>query len=178
MHSKYINNKCKSGKTINLSVSIRGWPIWVFLAIGGQYMMPIFFGRYIWPLSSRVIVYSRAQDGSSSSLIHSNNTAQNSSEAFCLCLLTDTNVSHRLANANWLTASRRRCWSADIMVSPVTAVIKSALSSQTLHYRKDKMKTTSSFSENGRFFSKIHSYKNPWAAFLFWNMQCSCFNEV
>ncbi len=42
------------------------------------------------------------------------------------------------------------------MVSTVTAVIKSALSSQTLHYSK----TTSSFSEDARLFSKIHSYKN------------------
>ncbi len=39
MHSKYINNKCKSGKTINLSVSIRGRPIGVFLAIDGQYII-------------------------------------------------------------------------------------------------------------------------------------------
>ncbi len=30
LHSKYIN-KCKSGKTINLSVSNRGWPKRVFL---------------------------------------------------------------------------------------------------------------------------------------------------
>ncbi len=66
----------------------------------------------------------------------------------------------------------------DIIISPVTAVIKSALRSQTLHYRKDEMKTTSSFSENGRFFSKIHSYKKRCAAFLFWSMQCSCFNKV
>ncbi len=39
LHSKYINNKCKSGKTINLSVSIRGRPIGVFLAIDGQYII-------------------------------------------------------------------------------------------------------------------------------------------
>ncbi len=52
LHSKYINNKCKSGKTINLSV--RGRPIWGFLATDGQYMMlyiwyTYFLGPYIWP---------------------------------------------------------------------------------------------------------------------------------
>ncbi len=56
--------------------------------------------------------------------------------AFCLCLLTDTSVSHRLANANSFSASRRRCWSRrNIEVSPVTAVIKKALRSQTQLYQ-------------------------------------------
>ncbi len=134
-------------------------------------MMPIYladiFGLFsFFPLNlikeSRVIVYCRAQYGSSSSLIYSNNTgqnfspSQNSSEAFCLCLLTDTNVSHILGNANWFSASRRRCWSIDIMVSPVTVVIKSALRSQTLHYWKDEIKTKSSFSEDARFWNNAY----------------------
>ncbi len=42
-HSKCINNKCKSVNTINLSVSIRGRLIWIFLVIDGQYMMQIFW---------------------------------------------------------------------------------------------------------------------------------------
>ncbi len=59
LHSKYINNKCKHGKTINLSVSNRGrpkrvflWPMKIFRNQGS--LWPIydadFFGRYVWPI--------------------------------------------------------------------------------------------------------------------------------
>ncbi len=50
--------------------------------------------------------------------------SQKSFEAVCLCLLTDTSVSHRLANANSVSAAGGAVGAGYIAVSPVIAVTK------------------------------------------------------
>ncbi len=91
--------------------------------------MLIFFFKTVW-----VNDYCAAQVSNSSScsiLIHINNTkpkviSQNRSEAFCLCLLTDTSVSTDLQmQINSLPAGGA-VGARNIAVSPGTAVIKSA----------------------------------------------------
>ncbi len=111
--------------------------------------MPIFRNQGIqWPINDAdfflktvwVNDYCAAQVSNSSScsiLIHINNTkpkviSQNSSEAFCVCLLADTSVSTDLQmQINSLPAGGA-VGARNIAVSPGTAVIKSALRSRKL----------------------------------------------
>ncbi len=85
--------------------------------------------------------------------------------AFCLCLLIDTSVSHRLANANVFTASRRLCWRGRYsgfsgnccnQISTVLTNTTLACITGNITFRWHQ-----SFSEDGQ----VHSYKNTRTTF-------------